>query len=305
MKKIISVSIGIPAYNEEANIQQLLISLCDQKQQGFSLSEIIIISDGSSDRTVQEVSHVHDKRIYMVASQKRKGKSYRLNQLFRMFTGDVLFILDADILIKDPYLFSKIIQSTDFKRDGIVGVNAIPLLAHTIFEKIISVSAFIIRDIAMSWNDGRNYLGFRGCFLGFDGDFAKSIVLPEGLVNDDAYLYILARQRGYLSYYARNASVFFRSPATFADHCSQSSRYQDAKHELSKYFAGDISDMYKTPFLLTVKSTLRYLLLYPLEVLSYFVVRLLTKILRQRKLSTQWAIAKSTKLLILNELFIF
>lgn len=304
MKKDILVSIGIPAYNEERNIAYLLNSLCTQKEYGFKLKEIIIASDGSSDNTVECVRKIKDKRITIIASKKRKGKAYRMNQIFKTFTGDVLFTIDADILIRDPHLLAKIIKGADFKKDGIISVNTIPLLAHSLFEKIIAISIFIIRDIARDWNNGRNYLAFRGCFLGFDGEFARTIHLPEDLVNDDAYLYLFARQKGYHSNCIRSATIFFRSPTTFTDHKMQSSRYQESQHELSKYFAGNMIDIYKAPLWLVLKNTLRYFFLYPFEVVSYMGVRILTKMLHQKELSSRWAIAKSTKILLLHEIFL-
>jgi len=51
MKKLITVSIGIPAYNEEANIGKLLSSLIKQKEAGFIIKEIIVVSDQSTDKT--------------------------------------------------------------------------------------------------------------------------------------------------------------------------------------------------------------------------------------------------------------
>ena len=52
MRKKLTVTIGIPAYNEEANVRNLLVSLLAQKETNFKLQEIIVVSDGSTDKTV-------------------------------------------------------------------------------------------------------------------------------------------------------------------------------------------------------------------------------------------------------------
>lgn len=49
MKKL-SVSVGIPAYNEEQNIASLIFGILKQKVNNITLKEIIVISDGSTDK---------------------------------------------------------------------------------------------------------------------------------------------------------------------------------------------------------------------------------------------------------------
>ena len=50
--KLINVTILIPAYNEEATIIQLLEKVKAVGVEGFSL-EVLVIDDGSSDKTVE------------------------------------------------------------------------------------------------------------------------------------------------------------------------------------------------------------------------------------------------------------
>ena len=51
MVKKQTVTIGIPAYNEEQNIGVLLSKLLAQKQIHYKLKEILIYLDGSIDHT--------------------------------------------------------------------------------------------------------------------------------------------------------------------------------------------------------------------------------------------------------------
>ena len=50
-----SITIGIPAYNEEANIKYLLKLLLNQKIKNAAIHEVIVVSDGSTDGTVLQV----------------------------------------------------------------------------------------------------------------------------------------------------------------------------------------------------------------------------------------------------------
>ena len=46
-----TISIGVCAYNEEKNILHTLGSILSQELDGFEISEIIVVSSGSTDRT--------------------------------------------------------------------------------------------------------------------------------------------------------------------------------------------------------------------------------------------------------------
>jgi len=101
MKKT-KVTIGIPAYNEEQNIENVLLSLMQQKTNTISLEKIIVNSDSSSDKTNAIVKRLNKKypAITLIENKDRKGKYFRVNQLFHTSKSEVLVILDADIALK-------------------------------------------------------------------------------------------------------------------------------------------------------------------------------------------------------------
>ena len=81
MNKPVTISVGIPAYNEAKSIKRVLTSLLAQKEDGFILKEIIVISDGSTDSMAQKVREIKDKRITFIDDKSRRGKSARLDQM--------------------------------------------------------------------------------------------------------------------------------------------------------------------------------------------------------------------------------
>lgn len=94
-----SVSIGIPAYNEESNIKYLLESILKQKPLSYYLKEIIVLSDGSTDKTeyiVKKMIHQYPV-IKLINDGKRLGHTGRLNQLYKLNTSDILIQVDADV----------------------------------------------------------------------------------------------------------------------------------------------------------------------------------------------------------------
>lgn len=98
MTKRKTVTIGIPAYDEEANIKNLLKSLLVQKGQNFILERIIVISDGSSDNTIAEAGKVKNNLIELINHKKNLGKIRIQNEILKKSKSDILIILDADVI---------------------------------------------------------------------------------------------------------------------------------------------------------------------------------------------------------------
>jgi len=83
------VSIVIPAYNEEGAIGPVLEAL-----KGLGLdSEIIVVDDGSSDRT-GEIAHSHGARVIRHPANRGYGRSVK--DAVRAARSDVIIISDAD-----------------------------------------------------------------------------------------------------------------------------------------------------------------------------------------------------------------
>src|ERR1041385_4839945 len=95
-----NILIGIPAYNEEANIGELLKHILSQRQINFNISKIIVISDGSTDKTVAIVSKFKNKKITLINYKKRKGQISRQNEIIKMMAknDEFLLLFEADTL---------------------------------------------------------------------------------------------------------------------------------------------------------------------------------------------------------------
>src|SRR3989304_6841543 len=100
-KKRLTVTIGTAAFNEENNIKIMLESVVGQKEKNIIIKEIIVLSDGSTDRTVEIAESFKDKRIRVVDSRKRLGQPSRIAQLLKMFKSDALVLIDSDMILSD------------------------------------------------------------------------------------------------------------------------------------------------------------------------------------------------------------
>ena len=96
-----SLSIIIPAYNEEQTIRKLLDKVCAVTLiEGIS-KEILVIDDGSSDSTndivAEYVSSLGVKNIRLISQERNQGKGAALRKGIEVATGDFIIIQDADL----------------------------------------------------------------------------------------------------------------------------------------------------------------------------------------------------------------
>lgn len=96
-----SLSIIIPAYNEEQTIRKLLDKVCAVTLiEGIS-KEILVIDDGSSDSTndivAEYISSLGVKNIRLISQERNQGKGTALRKGIEVATGDFIIIQDADL----------------------------------------------------------------------------------------------------------------------------------------------------------------------------------------------------------------
>jgi len=89
------VSILIPAYNTEKWIAATIQSALDQT---WPRKEIIVVDDGSKDRTVEIAAAFEPKGVKVVV-QRNQGASAARNHAFSLCNGDYIQWLDADDLL--------------------------------------------------------------------------------------------------------------------------------------------------------------------------------------------------------------
>lgn len=96
-KKILSFI--VPAYNEEQTIIELLNKVLDIELPGKYMKEIIVIDDGSKDKTVELVTKLAKKKkeITLLRNSNNLGKTQTVKKGILISTGDYVIIQDADL----------------------------------------------------------------------------------------------------------------------------------------------------------------------------------------------------------------
>ena len=203
-----SVSIIIPAHNEEKVIQQKLESVLASN---FSLEHIqlIIGADHCKDRTVEIISTYQTKfpHLTLVEFQERQGKINVVNQLTELAENEVIIMTDANVLF-EANTISQLVKH--FKNPNIGLVDS--RMEHFgVKETGISMAenGYISNEVQTKHAEGKIWgamMGpFGGCFA-----FRKSCFepIPTHFLVDDFYLNMLILQKGYRCINEQNARVF-------------------------------------------------------------------------------------------------
>ena len=96
------ITIIMPVYNGEIYIEESINSIL---QQSYSNLELIIVNDGSTDRTKEVIDKFfYDIRIKYYEFHENKGKVSALNKGYQLATGDFIVFLAADDVLGDASL---------------------------------------------------------------------------------------------------------------------------------------------------------------------------------------------------------
>ncbi len=93
-----SISIVMPAYNEERNIENT-VRACDESLRGLGLrGEIVVTNDGSTDRTAEVLERLAREipRLKVVHHRKNRGYGAALKSALDASTGSWVATIDSD-----------------------------------------------------------------------------------------------------------------------------------------------------------------------------------------------------------------
>ena len=114
------ISVVIPMYNEEENVVKTLGEVTNILK-NFNEFEIIVVDDGSSDKTFELVKEFKSEpNICLLKHPVNMGMGRALRTGFQKAEGEVIVTIDAD-LSYDPSYIPKLIDDLDESTDIVIG----------------------------------------------------------------------------------------------------------------------------------------------------------------------------------------
>jgi cellulose synthase/poly-beta-1,6-N-acetylglucosamine synthase-like glycosyltransferase len=206
------VSIVVPAYNEGKVIAHCIESILASN---YSEYEVILVDDGSSDNTLEEMQRYETNSRVIVVTKKNGGKASALNVGLNLAKGEVLFFVDADGIFA-PDTISKMLSGFISEDVGAVCGNDAPINLDKLQTQLANLlthvgTGFVRRALStidclpvVSGNIG----AFRYSTLEKTGPFL------EGFIGEDMELTWRVHKAGYKIVFQPWAIVYAEAPST-------------------------------------------------------------------------------------------
>lgn len=200
----ITVSVIIPAYNEEKTILQVLQKVAMQHVEGVTF-ETIVIDDGSKDRTVELLeknSHFYTK---LVKQPQNGGKGAAVRAGLMAAAGTYILFQDAD-LEYDPADYAKLLMPVvKFSADVVMGSRiAAPPCTRVAYYWHRVGNRFL--TFVFNLLNNTTFTDIYSCYL----VYRKSLIPPAELITTG-----WEQQAEILSLAVRRSKVYYEVPICY------------------------------------------------------------------------------------------
>jgi dolichol-phosphate mannosyltransferase len=161
--QIRSISVIIPAYNQEEKIPMTLERIKQIIESDFSNYELIVVNDGSTDNTLTVLRGItsRDPHVRILSYTPNRGKGYAVRQGVLNSHGDVVMFLDGDLDIS-PDLIKDYVNKLD-KYDLVIASKRHPRSNVTVpISRLFLSKAFnVIANAATGTRQTDTQAGFK------------------------------------------------------------------------------------------------------------------------------------------------
>jgi len=211
------VLVGITAHNEEKNIRNLLSALMREK----SIDAIVVVSS-STDNTNEIVKRcaTEESRLKLIVENERRGKSSACNTIIdeaQKGNFEIIVYTGGDDLPADGSVRVLLDEFTE-KNVGVVGGRPRP---------VDTIQNFLGWATHLQWNMHHNISEkfepkISGELMAFRVAVVKEI--PIAIINDDIYIQLIAKAKGYEIRYCPAAIVKLKGCSSIKDLIAQRRR---------------------------------------------------------------------------------
>ena len=242
----------VPAYNEEKSIVECVASLVKQTRLP---DEIVLVNDGSSDRTgllASMLAHIVDRLVVVSLAENSGNKALALKAGSRYISGDIVVCLDADSELDSRYI--ELVERR--MKDPSVGAVCGRVISKS-FNIITMVRQleYLLADLV--FKPGQDVMGTIFVAPGVGGAFRAYLFKKElsaDTVAEDMDLTLSVHEAGFKVVYEGKAIAYTQDPPNLRSYIRQLRRWHSGffqcfrKHlrrvgiRLKMYFLGVVAE---------------------------------------------------------------
>ena len=293
------ITIGIPSYNEQLSIANLLKALEVQVIDEHQISEIII-SDDSTDNTpdiVNDFARNSKMNITLIHHNKRRGAAQAWNEIFADAKGEIVVLYDADVIPEKKT--TTLLASSIRDKVALCAANTSPVKQKGVAAKASIFTSSWLRRVR---NAGLSQYTVMGRALSIRADIAKKVRVPD-VIAIDLYLQCKVLELGYSVGYHDDAIIWFKPANTLLDFTSQVTRAARGHEEIRDYVEKFNINL---PSSALVREALKEALGDPVGMLAFAVSYATFPIYRtkidDKTRQVMWHVANSTKGISITDL---
>jgi len=270
-----------------------------QKGRNFKLNKVLIISDGSTDKTVEIVQNLKNPKIEIVDNKDNLGQMTRLRELYKKFDSDILIQTDADVVFSEHTIESVVRVMRSDERISMCGGDIVPVESTSLIARANLLSVNIYRKIKRTLRGGNNIFSATGPMLAFRREFIKNIAsIPGNVVCNDRYIYLKCIQESFVYRFVPEAVVYYNLPSSLKDHIKQARRFKLSKEQLYDIFPKNLVDReLSIPKSMYLRYGIEEFLKHPLLAVYIFLVNKYSDLTKKRSKINRgiWEIVATTK----------
>jgi biofilm PGA synthesis N-glycosyltransferase PgaC len=212
----LTCSVGIMAYNEEANIANAIETILTQTTVCGQIMELIVVASGCTDRTTAIVTDIarKDSRVRLIEQEGREGKASAINMFIEAASAPILLMVSADLFVKEGSI-DALLRHFRNPAVGMTGGRPIPVNDEATFLGYAAHLLWRLHDrVARQAPKLGEIVAFRNVVSQIPCDTAVDEVSIQALITE----------LGFEVVYDPQAIVYNRGPSAVSDFLGQRRR---------------------------------------------------------------------------------
>ncbi|MEN2975449.1 MAG: glycosyltransferase family 2 protein [Candidatus Caldarchaeales archaeon] len=221
------VSVIIPAYNEESSIGDAIESVLNQT---YPNTEVIVVDDGSIDKTTEIVSgYVRDNpdRVKLIRHEKNLGKFEALNTGSKNASGEYIYHMDADTTLDLDNIERILTLFKDRNVGAVASMVSVPASDDVNILTKLQTIEYLFEQLVVRYSQSmsKNVMICPGAGCIFRKEIADTIFVQDRTITEDADYTFEVRRDGWRIDQEVDAVSFTETPKTLKAFTKQRIRW--------------------------------------------------------------------------------